>query len=100
MLAWFDFSGALVLFLAVVVGFLQPGCEFVIQVVGLVDAQKVNNAGVFFLGFLDPPMLKAPAQDENQIEPILGHSHACKDGSELEENPGLGWDNQDFTAAR
>jgi hypothetical protein len=53
---------SLILLLAVIVGFLQPVFEIGIQVFSFLNAQKVNDSGIFLLGFLDAAMLQASAQ--------------------------------------
>jgi hypothetical protein len=78
---------------------LQPACEFGVQVFGLVDAQDVNDARVFLLGFLDAAMLQASAQDEQDIEPVSAHRHGRKHCSDLEKNSRLGRHKGDLAAS-
>jgi len=79
---------------------MQPAGKLVVKVFHLLDAKKVNDPGVFFLGFLDTPMLQAPAKHDEKIEPVLGDGHGCKDGSDLEQNSGLGWSSHNLAACQ
>jgi hypothetical protein len=83
----------------VVVGFLQPTYEIIVQVFSPFDAQEVNDAGVLLLRFLDAAMLQASGQDEDDIEPVGADGHGRKDRSHLEKNPCLRRRNHDLAAS-
>jgi hypothetical protein len=89
----------LVLLLAVIVGFLQPASEISVQVFSFLNAQGVNNAGIFFLSFPDAAILQVASQDEHDIEPVLADAHGRKDRSHLEEYPCLRRRNHDLAAS-
>ena len=89
----------MIVFLAVVVGFFQPTCEIIVQVFGLLDAQDVNDAWIFSLGFLDAAMLQAVAQDEHDIEPVFADCDGRKNCSDFEKHTGLRRSNHDLAGS-
>jgi hypothetical protein len=88
----------LVFLLAVVEGFLSPTCQIVAQVISFLDVQRVNDAGVLFLGFLDATTFDSSAEHKDDIQAVLRHRHGCKNGADFEENSGLGRSHYDLTA--
>jgi hypothetical protein len=85
--------------LAVIVGFLQPTGEIVVEVFGVLDAQQVDDAGILLLDFLDAAMFQASAQNEHDIEPVLADGHRRKHRTDLEENSCLRRRNHDLAAS-
>jgi Pathogenicity locus len=93
-------SLTLAVLLAVVKGFLQPVCQIATEVFDSLHAQKVNHAWVLLLGFLDATAFPSSAQHEDHIQPVARHAHGRKNGSDLEENSGLGRSYDDLPASQ
>jgi hypothetical protein len=88
-----------ILLRAVVVSFLQPVGEIGVHVSGFLNAQEVNDAGIFFLRLCDAAVFQTTAEDEDDIEPVLAHGHGRKDRSHLEENSCLRRRNHDLATS-
>jgi hypothetical protein len=60
----------------------------------------MNDARILFLGFFDATAFQLSARHDDNIKPVPRHRNGRKNGSDLEENSGLGRSDNDLTATQ